>query len=135
MQENPNIALFVVCLMQREPSSYSVDLGISLQNTRPRFISPLCISLLFWQMKSGLANLGSDLRASLGAIDAAAAVELAGVRSEVQGVKRDLASVRASVEKCRAENMEFFESFFTASLKATQQGIEIMRVRAIVEVV
>lgn len=84
-------------------------------------------SLLFSQMRSGLANFGSELRAGLGAVGAAAAVEIAGVRSEVRGVKRDLASVRASVEECRAENMEFFESF-TASLEATQQGIEIMRV-------
>eukprot|EP00752_Nemacystus_decipiens_P006605 g5942.t1 len=78
------------------------------------------------EVRRGLANLGSDLRAGLGALGAAAAVDIAGVRSEVQGVKRDIASVRATVEECRAENMEFFESF-TASLEATQQGIEIMR--------
>eukprot|EP00903_Cladosiphon_okamuranus_P009444 g9004.t1 len=77
-------------------------------------------------MNSGLANLGSDLRAGLGAIGAAAAVEIAGVHSEVRGVKRDIESVRESVEECRAENMEFFE-IFTASLKAVQHGIEIMR--------
>lgn len=67
------------------------------------------------QTRSGLANLGSDLRAGLGTIGAAAAVEIAGVPPEVRGVKRDIASVRASVEQqCRTENMEFFESF-TAS--------------------
>lgn len=59
---------------------------------------------------------------------AAAAAEIAGVRSEVRGVKRDLAVVRARVEECRAENVEFFERF-TANLKAAQESIAIMRVR------
>lgn len=58
---------------------------------------------------------------------AAAAAEIAGVHSEVRGVKRDLAVVRASVEECRAENMEFFESF-TANLESAQESIAIMRV-------
>lgn len=50
--------------------------------------------------------------------------------SQDRDVKHDLASVLASVEECRSDNMRFFESF-TASLEATQQGIEVMRVRLI----
>ena len=93
--------------------------------------SPLLFLVLFFrQMRSGLATFSRDLRVGLGAIGAAAAVDIAGVRSEVREVKRDLASVRASVKECHAENMEFFESF-TASLDATQQGVAIMRVCAI----
>lgn len=53
--------------------------------------------------------------------------EATGIRADVREVKRDLASVRESVEDCRAENMEFFASF-TAGLEAAQQGIEVMRV-------
>ena len=79
-------------------------------------------------MMGGLATMSSDLRSGLEAVAGAATAQIAAVRSEVGGVKRDLASVRATVEECHAENMEFFESF-TASLEATQHGIEIIRVR------
>lgn len=41
--------------------------------------------------------------------------------------RRDLASVRASVEECHAENIEFFERFM-GSIEATQQGIDVLRV-------
>ncbi|CBJ33668.1 Hypothetical leucine rich repeat protein [Ectocarpus siliculosus] len=78
------------------------------------------------QAQHGLATLGSDLRSGLGTIGMAVMSEATGIRTDVREVKRDLASVRESVEDCRAENMEFFASF-TAGLEAAQQGIEIMR--------
>ncbi|CAM9388126.1 unnamed protein product [Ectocarpus fasciculatus] len=78
------------------------------------------------ETQRGLATLGSDFRSGLGAMGTAVMAEATGIRADVREVKRDLASVRESVEDCRAENMEFFASF-TADLEATQQGIEIMR--------
>ncbi|CAM9644246.1 unnamed protein product, partial [Ectocarpus sp. 12 AP-2014] len=78
------------------------------------------------ETQRGLATLGGDLRSGLGAIGTAVMAEATGIRADVRDVKRDLASVRESVEDCRAENMEFFESF-TAGLEAAQQGIEVMR--------
>ncbi|CAB1109347.1 unnamed protein product [Ectocarpus sp. CCAP 1310/34] len=58
--------------------------------------------------------------------------EATGIHADVREVKRDLASVRESVEDCRAENMVFFASF-TAGLEAARQGIELMRVNAPLE--
>ncbi|CAN0185850.1 unnamed protein product, partial [Ectocarpus fasciculatus] len=78
------------------------------------------------ETQRGLATLGSDLRAGQGAFGTAVMAEATGIRADVREVKRDLASVRESVQNCRAENMEFFASF-TAGLEAAQQGIEIMR--------
>lgn len=57
----------------------------------------------------------------------ATTAELAGIRSDVHEVKHDLASVRASVEECHAENTEFFTSFMS-SIEATQQRIDVLRV-------
>ncbi|CAM9600789.1 unnamed protein product [Ectocarpus sp. 4 AP-2014] len=78
------------------------------------------------ETQRGLETLGSDLRSGLGAIGTAVMAEATGIRADVREVKRDLATVRESVEDCRAENMEFFASF-TAGLEAAQQGIEVMR--------
>ncbi|CAB1112122.1 unnamed protein product [Ectocarpus sp. CCAP 1310/34] len=58
------------------------------------------------QTQHGLATLGGDLRSGLGAIGTAVMAEATGIRADVREVKRDLASVRESVEVCRAENME-----------------------------
>ncbi|CAB1105732.1 unnamed protein product [Ectocarpus sp. CCAP 1310/34] len=41
-------------------------------------------------------------------------------------VRRDLESVRASVEQCRAENMLFFTTFMS-SIEATQHGVDVLR--------
>ncbi|CAB1112091.1 unnamed protein product [Ectocarpus sp. CCAP 1310/34] len=67
-----------------------------------------------------------DHRSGLGAIGTAVMAEATGIHADVREVKRDLASVRESVEDCRAENMVFFASF-TAGLEAARQGIELMR--------
>lgn len=74
-------------------------------------------------MSGSLATLGRDLRSGFGT----ATAEIAGVRSGVRGVKRDIKSVHAAVEECRAENSEFFKTF-TSSLEATLNGIEGVRV-------
>lgn len=80
------------------------------------------------QTPRGLAAFGDDLRSRLGEIGAAVTAEGAAVRSDIREVKHDLASVRARVEEFRTENMEFFESF-TGSIEATQQSVDVLRVR------
>lgn len=80
------------------------------------------------QAERGLADMSDDLRSGLGEIGAAVAAEGAALRSEIHEVKHDLTSVRARVEECRTENMAFFDSFM-GSIEATQEGVDVLRVR------
>lgn len=110
-----HISLCSVAVSHRElgPLPLAVRDNVLVVHPKPQHPAantlPSALVLRFrTQTRRGLATLGSD----------------------VQKVKHDLASVRASVEECHAENMEFFKSFM-GSIEATQQGIDVSRVRAI----